>query len=180
VHGWGSPMMFGPQAILAAVLFSVVTALGGWTHGWYTGNKDGAARIEAKWSAAREIQHQAAEKAYRDRIEAENRLSVQMQEQARAHTEELARLDAASDRARRELVRLRAALATRAVIGRQLAAPPAAGSPPDGAPADTGEFLGACAGELLEVGRQAGALAGQVIGLQKYARAAQQACGGAP
>ena len=170
--------MFGLAHVLAyAALMAVFSSgiVGSITYS--KGKTAGRAEVQQEWDAVREAQRAAVERATAEKIEAENRLSRQLQEQADALTAQIRSRDAAIRSARAELQRLRDALATAAIGHRERAAPAAAGPSADGAPADAGQLLGACAERLVDVGEQADRLATQVAGLQEYARLAQRTCG---
>lgn len=170
--------MFGIVHVLAfAVLMSGFSSLIVGMNAYSKGKAAGSAEVQQQWDAVAEAQRKAVEQATAEKIEAENRLAHQLQEQANALTAQIRSRDAAIRAARTELARLRDALATAAIGAREHASPAAAGPPADGAPADTGQLLGACAERLVELGEQADRLATQVVGLQDYARTAQRVCG---
>lgn len=122
---------------------------------------------------------QAVIAAQQAKAAAESALAKQLQEQADEYSARIRTLEAGNAGARRELGRLRDALATARVSLRSLSQSETAraGPAPDGSSADTGQLLGECAGRLVELGGQADRLAAQVIGLQAYARIAHRACG---
>lgn len=165
------------QALVGAVAACALSFGLGYLRGDAVGEARGRAAVEAEWNKDRVAQHEALQAALAKKEADENALTAQLQEKADAYTKELARLDGALDGARRELVRLRAALATSAIGHRERSQAAAAGPPSNDPGAVVGELLGACAGELVEMGREAGTLAAQVAGLQEYARIAQRACG---
>jgi chromosome segregation ATPase len=109
---------------------------------------------------------------------AEESLRRQMEDQRNDYSQRLAALEAGNAGARRELVRLRDALATARVSTDSLLRPVASGTgpAPDGAASVAERVIRECAERRVEVGGLAARLAEQVIGLQAYARAAHQAC----
>lgn len=164
-------------------------------YGWAAGQGAAAERLvcDAEWSS--EVQtlrkdklqaqqdklraQQAVIEAQQQRAVAEAALGQQLEEQAHAYTQRIKSLETGSAGTRRELQRLRDALATARASLRHLSQPAAASAGPaaDGAAADAGELLGSCGARLVELGGSADRLAAQVIGLQAYARIAQQSCG---
>lgn len=169
----------GVAAAVAAGLAAYAWARG---HGVAAGieqcTADYAPRIEQYERQQRE-QAQAVIAAQAATRAAEDRLAAQIEEQSHAYTTRIRALEAGAVGARRELQRLRDAVATARASARALAggAPAAAGPAADGAAAGPFDALGECAAERVEVGGLAARLAEQVIGLQAYARLAQRACG---
>lgn len=154
----------------------VVAALAG-SH-WYAyriGKTAGEQRIEALWGAERARLVAAAEQARADRERREADLRREAKEREDAYTEELRRQAGATAAARRELDRLRDAIATDAANRQPVSPDTGTGPAHDGTRA--GELLGQCAAELVEMGGHADRLAGKVAGLQGYAREAHQVCG---
>ena len=155
-----------------------------WAHGRGEADGYGACtaefqpRIDRMQSEKLQAQ-QAVIAAQQAKATAEATLAKQLEDQADEYSKRIATLEAGNAGARRELGRLRDALATARTSLRSLSqsAHSRAGPAPDGSPADTGELLSACAGRLVEVGGSADRLAAQVIGLQAYARLAHKACG---
>jgi hypothetical protein len=144
------------------------------------GIKSGEARVQAQWDAERIAHAEHIQRVQAANQAAERDLAIRLQESADAHTATLDRLRESESAAGRQLVRLRAAIATAAIGHREQSAAATAGPQADDAAAAAGDLLSACAGELEQMGRAAGGLAAQVIGLQGYARTAQKACGVAP
>lgn len=177
-------------AILAAVLVGAVVLLGlawaayAWAHGrgvtdgYGTCTAEYQPRIDALQSEKLRAQ-QAVIAAQQAKAAAESALAKQLQEQADEYSARIKSLEAGNAGARRELDRLRDALATARVGIRNLVESKATGTgpAPDGAAADAGQLLGECGARLVEMGGQADRLAAQVIGLQAYARLAHRACG---
>lgn len=161
------------QAIVAGIL-GMVLSYGLGALQWYA---KGAASVRAEWNADIIEQHKAIDAARSKAAKEQAALTVELQDQANAHTTELRARAADDERNRRDLARLRDALATAAIGHRERTDSPAAGPPPDGTAALAGELFGSCARELVDLGNEARGLAGQVIGLQDYARTAQKACG---
>lgn len=141
------------------------------------GVTSGEARIQAQWDAERLAHAEAVQRAQRDKEAAERDLAIRLQESADAHTATLDRLRESESAAGRAQLRLRAALATAAIGAREQPQATAAGCAADGAATAAGELLGECAARLVELGGSADRLAAQVVGLQAYARIAQQSCG---
>lgn len=168
------------QMILAALALSAATGLAGYFYGHSGGVDEGRAEIQARWDEQSAAQSKAIVDALLAKQESDAKLSRQLQEQSNEHTETNRRRDLADAGARRELQRVRDALATARIGARERGDAPAPRPQADGAPSAAGELLGACAERLVELGGQAGKLAAQVIGLQAYARLAQQACGAVP
>lgn len=166
--------------LLAAVAWAAYT----WAHergataGYGTCTAEYQPRIDRLQSEKLAAQ-QAVIAAQKAKAAAEASLAAQLQEQADEYTARIKTLEAGNAGARRELGRLRDALATARVSLRALSQPAPAGPGPatDGAAADTGQLLSECGARLVEVGGQADRLAAQVIGLQAYARIAHRACG---
>lgn len=177
-------------AFLAAVLIGAVVLLGlawaayAWAHG--RGEAQGYGTCTAEYQpridrlqSDKLAAQQAVIHAQQAKAAAEATLAKQLEVQADEYTQRIKSLEAGNAGARRELQRLRDALATARIGLRDLgkSASAGAGPAPDGAAADAGQLLGECAGRLVEVGGSADRLAAQVIGLQAYARLAQRACG---
>lgn len=161
---------------LGIVALVVALVVGGFTlH--RAGVKSGEARVQAQWDAERLAHAEAVQRAQRDKEAAERDLAIRLQESADAHTATLDRLRESESAAGRAQLRLRAALATAAIGHREQPQAAAAGPTADDTGTAAGELLEACGSELADMGRAAGGLAAQVIGLQDYARTAQAACG---
>lgn len=166
------------------LLLVVLWAAYAWAHGrgeqagYGTCTAEFQPRIDALQSDKLKAQ-QAVIAAQQAKALAEATLAAQLEEQARDYSQRIRTLEAGNAGARRELGRLRDALATARVSLSHLSKPPSAGTGPsaDGAPADTGQLLGACGERLVELGNAADRLAAQVIGLQAYARIAHKSCG---
>lgn len=158
------------------VILGLMLAVGLITAVYWIGQRDGAAKVQAEWAAEREALRAAEAKVVARREAEEARIAQHLKEQTDAHAARIKDADAALAAASRELVRLRAAAAT-AQRTRDVTAPATTGPAPHGATADPGQLLGECAGEAVRLGAEADRLAAQVIGLQGYARVAQQACG---
>jgi hypothetical protein len=165
-------------------VLAVLSAAYWWAHG--KGEKKGYGICTAEFQPRidklqdEKLQaQQAVIAAQQAKAIAEASLAKQLEDQADEYSKRIAVLEAGNAGARRELGRLRDALATARTSLRHLSQPAAAGAGPatDGSPADTGELLSQCAGRLVEVGGSADRLAAQVIGLQAYARLAHKACG---
>lgn len=171
--------------IAGAVLLAVVVWVAyAWAHG--RGEAQGYGTCTAEYQpridrlqSDKLAAQQAVIAAQQQKAAAESALAKQLQEQADEYSARIKTLEAGNAGARRELARLRDALATARIGLRSLAESKTAGTghAPDGGAADTGQLLGACAERLVEVGGSADRLAAQVIGLQAYARLAQRACG---
>lgn len=160
---------------LVAVGVIAVALTGSHWYAYRSGKAAGEQRIEALWGAERANLVAAAEAARTEREQREADLRRAAQEREDAYTEELRRQAGATAAARRELDRLRDAIATDAA-NRQPVAPDTGARPaPDDARA--GDLLGQCAAELVTMGGHADRLAGKVTGLQSYARQAHEACG---
>lgn len=110
-------------------------------------------------------------RALEARDAAEREAALRMKVITDAHSAEIDRRRRADAALRGDLDRLRRALAA----GQPADA--AAGPAADGAAAAARELLGTCAAELARMGDEARGLAAQVIGLQGYARLAEQTCG---
>lgn len=146
---------------------------------WYayrSGKESGEQRIEALWGAERARLVSAAEQARIEREQREADLRREAKEREDAYTEELRRQAGATAAARRELDRLRDAVATDAANRQPVTENPGTRPAPDDARA--GDLLGQCAQELVDMGGHADRLAGKVTGLQSYARTAHGVCGG--
>jgi len=131
-----------------------------------------------EYMAEAEARKQAVLAAQRAKEAVEMIFKRQMQEQTDAYTARLQQLEAGNAGARRELVRLRDALATARVSTDSLLKPinPASRPASDGATSVAETVIRECAERRVEMGGLAARLAEQVIGLQAYARLAQQAC----
>jgi len=159
---------------IIALVFALV--VGGFTlH--RAGVRSGEARIQAQWDAERLAHAEAVQRAQRAKEAAERDLAIRLQEASDAHTVTLDRLRESESAAGRAQLRLRAAIATAALGHREQPQAAAAGRQADDRAAAARELLPACARELEQMGAAAGGLAAQVIGLQAYARIAQQSCG---
>jgi hypothetical protein len=167
-------MFLLPSLPTLAIAAAIAIATSG-TLGYVKGRSSGAQAVQARWDAERVAQLQAHADALAAKSKAEDALARQLQAQADAHTQEIQRRDAAGAGARTELARLRDALATTATSRHDPQATPT-GPAPDAAAAAR-DVLGSCAQELVGLGEQADRLAGQLIGLQDYARLAQRTCG---
>lgn len=171
--------------IAGAVLLAVVVWVAyAWAHG--RGEAQGYGTCTAEYQpridrlqSDKLAAQQAVIAAQQQKAAAESALAKQLQEQADEYSARIKTLEAGNAGARRELGRMRDALATARTSLRALSESEATGPRPaaDGAAADTGQLLGECAGRLVEMGGQADRLAAQVIGLQAYARIAHRACG---
>lgn len=168
----GGNLMFAFPQVLAYAALACALSFGA---GYWRGNSSGEAAVQAKWDEQTAAMAKALTQALLDKQDAEGRLAVELKEQSNAHSSDLARNGAALAGARSELARLRAALATAG--HREQSPASAAGPAPDGAAATAGDVLGWCAERLVGLGGQADGLAAQVIGLQTYAKTAQQTCG---
>jgi hypothetical protein len=160
---------------VGAVLLGAALAGVAWVHA--QGVERGRANVQAAWDAERVQQFADAERARADRDVAERDAAQRLRRITDAHSQELAARDDAARAVRAELARLRVAIAARAPGPRDLAAPAAPGPAPDDADTRPGELLGACAGELAQMGDDARSLAAVVLGLQDYARLAHATCG---
>lgn len=163
--------MFALPQLIAAALLACAMSFGA---GYWRGHVSGAASVQAEWDEQTAAMARELSKALIEKQAAEGRLAVELQEQSNAHSSNLRRNDAALAGARSELARLRAALS-----GGRREQPQASASGPaaDGSTATAGDVLGWCAERLVGLGGQADGLAAQVIGLQTYAKTAQQTCG---
>lgn len=133
----------------------------------------------AEYRAEADARARAVQAAQAAKVAAEESLRRQMEDQANAYTSRIASLEAGTAGARRELVRLRDALATARVSADSLSRPVTAstGPAPDGPAPGPAGIAAACAERYLDMGGLAARLAEQVIGLQAYARLAHRACG---
>lgn len=166
-----------PQLLVGSMLaVSVAGGVGYWS-GYLKGRTAGEEAVHARWQTERNLQQQAVDRARREAAAIERAAEVAMERQRGAYDAEIARRAADAAATGRELQRLRDAIATAAIGRRERAGPPGAGSPPDGPAAATGELLAACGQALVGMGEDARNLAAQVIGLQGYAKTAQEVCG---
>jgi hypothetical protein len=169
------------QAWIIGLLVLGMATTAAYEFGWLNGNKlglrAGKAEIQEKWDADRLEQAAAVEKARAEKEAAERAAARQIQEKIDEYSEEIRRRDASIDTNRRELVRLRSALATANLGLRKQSEAASTGHATDGGSGRAAEYLGQCAGRLVEMGERASILAGKVIALQKYARIAQNTCG---
>lgn len=110
-------------------------------------------------------------KALEQRDEAERENARRMKVMTDAYTAELDRRARSAAAARADVERLR-----RAAADADAASAPA-GPAADGAGARPGDLLAACGAELARMGEDASRLAARVIGLQQYARLAEETCG---
>lgn len=166
-----NPLLLRALPYIGAALLTVAILGGTYAAGYSSGE----AEIQVKWDEQTNAMAKALTQALLAKQEAEGRIAADLKEQSDAHSSDLKRNDAALAGARSELARLRAALA--AIGHREQPPASAAGPAPDGAAATAGDVLGWCAERLVGLGGQADGLAAQVIGLQTYAKTAQQTCG---
>lgn len=151
----------------------------GETDGYGTCTAEFQPRIDALQSEKLRAQ-QAVIAAQQAKAAAEASLAAQLEDQARDYSQRIRDLEVGNAGARRELGRLRDALATARTSLRHLSQSASAGTGPaadGGAAGATGSLLGECAAQLVEVGGRADSLVAQVVGLQAYARLAHKACG---
>jgi hypothetical protein len=152
------------------VAAAFVLALGAATGaGYYQGRQAGAEAVQAKWDAERVQLLAAAHEAERFAREIERNASNAIHQAATKHAAQLRGMERALSNNRRELDRLRAAIAT-ATVARRESAPAASGADrgDDDAATVAAELLGECSGTLVTLGAEAGRLAAQVISLQDY------------
>lgn len=140
----------------------------------------GEQRVQARWDAqAKEDRRAAAENALElERLAraSEARRQAQAEEIAREQATIAASLRTATARAEQRNRSLRDTidrLNRRDAELSRAAANACAGSGPDGAAAEARELLGECSARRRELATEAGSLAGQVIGLQRYAAICQ-------
>lgn len=166
--------MIGPKVAVAA---AVAVALAG-THLWAyrTGKTAGEARIQALWDAERAVLRDAADRARDERDAARAEYDRKAKEQQDAYTEELQRQRGANANVRRELDRLRDAIATDRANRDAMPTAPAERPSSHGAATVTGELFGSCAVDFAGMGEEAGALAAKVIALQREIVNIRRAC----
>lgn len=170
IQGWVIGLMVLGLATTGAYEF-------GWLNGNELGLKSGRSEIQERWDADRLAQAAALEKARAEKDAAERRAARQIQEKIDEYSEHIRRRDASINTNRRELVRLRSALATANLGLRKQSEATGTGHEAHGASGRPAEYLGQCATRLVEMGERTSTLAGKVIALQKYARIAQNTCG---
>jgi hypothetical protein len=152
------------QLIAAAGIACAVSLAGGYLWGF----QGGAAAVEAEWNKERLATFAALDAERQRVIEVERRWDANVREQADAYSHEIRRREVAAAGTRRELDRLRDALA--AADRRTLTAPAGDRPAADGDAALAAILLGECATELVALGDAAERLAGQVMGLQQFVR----------
>jgi hypothetical protein len=152
------------QLIVVAALACVVSLAAGYLWGF----QGGTAAVLVDWDKERLAGFAAVERERQRVIEIERRMELKVREQADVYSKEILRRETAAAGTRRELDRLRVALAR---ADRGPSAAPADDRPEvDGGAALATVLLGECATQLVEMGGHAERLAGQVIGLQQYVR----------
>lgn len=166
-----------PQLLLGSMLAVFVAGGAGYWSGYLKGRAAGEEAVQARWQKERSVQQQAIDQARREAAAIERAAEVALEKQRGTYDAEIARRAADAAATGRELRRLRDAIATSSIGHRERARPPGAGSAPDGPAATTGKLLAACGQALVGMGEDARNLAAQVIGLQGYAKTAQDVCG---
>lgn len=152
--------LLNPRVWIAALLAIVIGVTG------IVSYRAGAKSVQAKWDAQKNEQVKARAELEAQYRAKEQQLVAAKQEAEVAYVELKNRFDRDAAGARRELDRLRSALAAR-----QPAATPAnpASIPKlDATPGIQGELLGECAQALVGLAAEADGLAAQLIGLQRY------------
>jgi phage-related minor tail protein len=150
--------------VAAAVMAALLSAAGGTVLGYKYGKRE----VESAWAKEKVAYVEAAQLAVR-RIEATRRiLNDELEKQSNDFTAQMRRQKAAVDAGRRELDRLRHAIA--ATGNRPVSSVAEAGPAIDGGASIAGELLGECAAEYLALGEESGRLAAQLTALQGYVR----------
>lgn len=156
--------MLGPWLIAGATAaLTAATALGYWQ-----GYRAGSEGVQARWNAERVETMAAAAEAGRIVREAERRAADALHQAAVNHAAQIRSRDRAVTNSRRELERLRDALATASSRGNSNPVDTAAATGDDDAAAIARQLLAECAETLVRMGGEAGGLAAQVISLQTY------------
>ena len=168
--GWLAPL--AGVAVLLAGLY-------GW-HAYQVRGAfdDGAAAVQARWDQDTDRRNALHDAAREDKRVKEATHAEELATERAARAAESAVLAAARADNRALLQRLRTTLAAHPSGAVQASADPGAGPDPDAAPATTGDVLGECAGEVVELGEQTEDLAIRLRGLQTWASSAVRLCGG--